>query len=215
VPGCHHPSTTYGHLCTTHKKHQRRHGHPRQQSVNKTKLKPHLRLVRQIIERNPESQIWPISRSRWDLTVQHARERAAYAGTMSSFEREACEALLRVADNVETMDVLQTVCAFQFLVEDDPRLFWSDRAIDHQLARRVLALTDVNAGSYWDPKKQRVTRVYRDMAPRVIPWFVELVRAAFGELAVILVRKEREKEARLREEQRAFREAADELRTIE
>lgn len=211
VPGCPNPATTYGPHCANHKKRLRRHGHPQQATISKKMLAPYLASIEAIIERNGESSLWAIGLERWDIVVRHARERVAYDGPMSKFEREACHALIRVADDVEGMEVLKTVCAFQMLLEAAPRHFRSDQAIDHQLARRVLALTVANAATYWDSKTKRVKRVYRDMPPRVIPYLVGLVRAAFGELALLVVRREREREREQQEKARAMREAAEEL----
>jgi hypothetical protein len=64
--------------------------------------------------------------------------------------------------------------------EEQPRRFRSDRAFDFQLARRVRALADANAGTYYDKETGKVKRVYRDVLPGTLEHLAAPLKEAFG-----------------------------------
>jgi hypothetical protein len=99
-----------------------------------------------------------------------------------------------------------------FLMHDaEPRRFASDRSFDFQLVRRVRGLAPVNAGSYWNNKAQRTTKVYRDLPPRVAELLGRQPREAFGLAGSMLAEKERAEEAKAKAEQRQLAEALEAL----
>lgn len=202
----------YGPYCNRHKSHKRRHGDPLQTPITKRHLAPYIDEMADLIRRNPDSETWRIMEVRWDAFVEHAKRRGSNAGPMNHMERLACREFTRLAENVDHFTVIKTFCAIHFLREADPRLFRSDESFNFQMVRRVRGLSDVNAAQYWDPKTQKVKRVYRDLRPDVVAHFAILVNALFGKLAVVLIHnrkeereQERQEEERLNASMRALR----------
>ncbi len=93
----------------------------------------------------------------------------------------------------------------------EPRRFRSARAFWFQLVRRVRALAEVNVGSRFDPRTERIKRVYRDLPPRAIEALariiVEAIGVAGGRLAQLELRdrqRQADQRARLYEELEAI-----------
>lgn len=183
VPGCGRRTTTYGVLCTSHKSNDRRHGDAEQKGITKADLKPYLEIARARIEKNGDNPAWGQLVERWEIAVGDAgRYLQAYRSgrAVHSGFRRACEDLVRVAEDVEPMEVVETVIAMFLMYHQEGRRFRSDEAFLFQLARRVRGLTERNAGKSWGHTAQRVKLYYRDVPPNVTRCFADMVKESVG-----------------------------------
>jgi hypothetical protein len=73
APGCDSPTTShYSVYCSRHQSRLRRQGDVAQKPITKADLKGYLKLVRQRIEKNPDSPAWGQLEARWLAVVEHA-----------------------------------------------------------------------------------------------------------------------------------------------
>jgi hypothetical protein len=190
APGCGKPATRYGHFCTTHKSRWRRHGDVGQVGITKEVLKPYTDLVRARIEKNAGNPIWTTCDDRWQAVVAHARgilgdaDRGVPGGRN---ERTAAKAIVKLGTNIEPRCVVETVLAMYMLWDLEPRRFRSDGAFRRQLVRRVMRLSEVNVGEWYDHQTGRMKRAYRDFTPGssdiIAGWLVETLGAVGLHLA--------------------------------
>lgn len=195
MPYCNRPTSRWGTYCNTHKSRNRRHGHPSQRGVSKAELAHYVKIVRQRKKRNPGNPFWSAVRARWAGLVEYARGevRTFYSGKpMVGWEVKACDAIIKIADNVEPDEVVETALAMYVMLETDPRRFVSDQAFRFQLVRRIRGLTDVNVGVWWDHKDGRNKRAYRDLSPRTAEIMADFLVRVFGAAGVMLAKKEAE-----------------------
>lgn len=214
VPGCNAPVSRWGSLCSTHKTRQRRHGHPQQQGVSKAELAPYAAIIRQRKARNPNSPLWPSIEARWFALVDHCRGVVAASlrgKAMNRFERQACHEVVKLADHAETAEVVETALAVFLVQEQSPRRFLSDDAFRHQLARRLRALADVNAGTWFDHKTGKVKRVYRDLPAGTTVLLGAMLAETFGVAGLLLARRETEDAEKRRRENEELARAVQEL----
>lgn len=177
-------------------------------------LAPYVKRVRARIEKNADSPAWNLLAERWGALIDHAKAHEQECQTGRPFNRHERDALceaLRVALHVEPEAVMATAIAAFMMQEEQPRRFKSDRAFLFQLARRVRALTDINAGTYWDHKAQRVKRVYRDVAPRTLEQFGRIVSETFGAAGIFVARLEQREADEKSQQQAALHEALEAL----
>jgi hypothetical protein len=212
--GCTDEATGYSTLCDNHKHIQRRHGHPEQAGITVHRLKPYVRRVEARRAKNKDSNAWSLLEARWDALTAHAQ--AVLAGWAAG--RAMVRAEVQAAHQVQTLagaappDLIVNAALAMFLLRDaEPRRFASDRAFDFQLVRRIRGLAPVNAGSYWNHKSQRATRVYKDLPPRVMESLGHQFREAFGLAGLMLAEKERAEEAKKATEHRQLAEALEHL----
>lgn len=173
APSCTRQAVGYGKYCNSHKARDRRHGHPQQQTITVTRLKHHIETARHFINRHPERDAWIKLERLWQSIVADAEGvlRAYESGEPQfSWHVAACRDLLKVAQDTEPRRIVETVVGFGLLWKREPGAFRSDRAAWIGLSRRFRALTYRNAGSYWNSKVGRVTRVYRDASPKAGEW---------------------------------------------
>src|SRR5262249_6860510 len=114
IPRCSGPTSRWGTLCYSHRSRQRRHGHPLQRAVTKTELGHYVEFVRKRKARNPDSPFWATVEGRWAGLVEHARGVTGdfYRGrAMVRHEVQACDAIVKVAENVEAPVVVKTALA--------------------------------------------------------------------------------------------------------
>lgn len=180
APGCGQPATRYGHFCTTHKSRWRRHGDVGQVGITKEVLRPYVDLVRARIAKNAGNPTWTACDDRWRAVVAHAKgivEEANRGVPGSRNERTAANAIIRLATDVEPRVVVETVLAMYMLMDLEPRRFRSDGAFRRQLTRRVMRLSEVNVGEWYDHQTGRMKRAYRDFTPGaadiIASWLVE------------------------------------------
>lgn len=204
----------YSTLCTHHKQAQRRHGHPEQGGVTVHDLAPYVRRVEARQAKNATSEAWAMLEARWvNLTRQAQETLATYSSGVAMIRQqvEAARHIQTLAGSVPAGKVATTALAMFLLLHDQPRRFRSDRAFSFQLVRRVRALTEANAGVYWDHKEQRNRRVYRDMPPKVTEVLAIALRAAFGGAGVMLADKDRADAQQAQEERQQLANALEAL----
>src|SRR5437867_818012 len=145
-------ASRYAAYCEMHKRRSSRHGHPEQEGVTAQELKPYRLRVRARIRKNANGKAWAILRERWNAVLSAARQTEATYETGRAYarhDRQALQELLKLDSRVPLDTIIETVLAMYMLQQDLPHRLKSDAAFDFQLARRVRALTDVNAGEYW------------------------------------------------------------------
>jgi hypothetical protein len=191
--GCSRPVSGWAAYCNTHKARARRHGDAQQQGVTKAELKPYLQTIRRRIAKNPDNPAWKALEGRWLTLVEHAHgELATYKQGIPYVRqhRLAYDEVIKLARDVKPVDVVETVLAMYLMLEQEPRRFRSDDGFRFQLARRMRALTDVNAGTWYDHTSRRVKRVYRDTAPKTTAYIGELLAEVFGASGLHIARLE-------------------------
>lgn len=194
VTGCHAPPSGYSPLCERHKKALRRHGHAQQEGVLVHELAPFKARIVARRNRNPGSPVWDILEQRWEAVKVNAERvlRGAASGKPhNSDDLKAAHHIAQLGKTAAPGAVVDTALAMFLMLEDSPQRFRSDKAFAYQLARRVHALTDMHAGTYWDEERNKVKRVYRDMTPATIERLSEPLRAAFGVAGVYLAELDR------------------------
>lgn len=204
--GCNNPTDSrYAVFCTAHKVRLRRHGAVDQAGITEAVLSPYRSLVQARVKRNEGSPLWGQLEARWGTVVAHGQGiKAAFERREAgiAFERRAADEVVKLGTEVEARKVVETALALFILREDQPRRFRSDAGFRAQLVRRVRALTDVNAGTYWDDKAGKVRRVYRDMPPRAVVVMGQWLAEAFGGAGMHLAKlEERDRQEKARETQ--------------
>lgn len=215
IPQCPETAAGFGVLCNRHKAIRRRHGHPEQSGVTVQELAPYRKRVRLRMEKNQGNQAWSILAQRWEMVIDAAKAQEAEAQRGRAFvshEREACQELVKLAREVAVDSLTETVLALFLMQEEQPRRFRSDAAFDAQLARRARALTDTNAGTYWDDQTKRMKRVYRDVAPRTLAAIAQHIKAAFGVAGLYVARLEQRENEQTKNQQAALTEALESLK---
>jgi hypothetical protein len=173
----------YSPLCSRHRAIQRRHGYPEQMAVTVAELRQYRRQVAARRKANPESPAWRILEDRWACVLAHAREtlKAREAGRACiRYMVEAARHLQAIGESVPPADVVEASLAISMMLASEPHRFKSDRAFNHQLVRRVHGLTTTSSGSYWNHKRQRMQRVYKDLPPRTVRAIAQHLREAFA-----------------------------------
>lgn len=216
APGCDRTvASGYAAYCEMHKRRVRRHGDAQQVAVTVHELRPYLDRVRRRIKSDPSNRTWPILADRWQLLIDHAREelkRMEQGGAYSRPAREAMVAIVRVADHIEPIAVIETVCAMYLMRDHRAGRFVSDLAFSHQLVRRVRGLSRLNAGEYWDQRERKRRLVYKDPTPRGAAVMADLLEEAFGGVGLFLARLDQRDADRKASERAALADALGELR---
>lgn len=193
--GCEGKPSRYGKYCTAHKARDRRHGDPAQETITETSLKPYRSAIRARIRRNPSNPLWSLLETSWREAVGEAEAYFADARAAGKrvfrFQMSASQEVAKLAQYVEPREVVETALAMFLLQDQEPRRFKSDKAFRVQLSRRIRALTDVNVGTYINPKTGKPTRVYRELTPRVAEEVGRMAAAVFGGAGVMLAELER------------------------
>lgn len=183
VAGCTATTSGYSAHCEKHKRTLRRHGHPEQEGITVHELQPYRDRIAVRQAKNPANSAWEIMRERWAAVANNAETvlKAHEGGKSgSAYTTQAAHHIRRLATMVSDGVVMETALAMFLMRESQPRRFRSDRAFDFQLSRRVRALSDVNAGTYFDHATGKVKRVYRDVLPGTLVALAEPLKAAFG-----------------------------------
>lgn len=193
VPGCMRPTTRYGRHCNHHKAAQRRHGHPLQKGVTKEDLKPYVHPVEARMAKNPQSTVWATCEARWSALAGQAAailKRSATGATGRRSEHTAAAQVVRLAENVEPRTVVVTALAMYLMQDHEPRRFLSDETFLRQLTRRIIRLTEVNAGEWFNDATGRMQRAYRELPPEAADIIAEWIVEALGPVGLHLARLE-------------------------
>jgi hypothetical protein len=156
-------------------------------------LKPYIELVRKRFQANPDSNAMAETEKRWFDLIRQCQSVVVsyYQGHPSQRNRrEASQELIKIAEEVSTVDVIETVLAMYLLADSDPRRFRSDEAFLYQVVRRVRALTEVNVGRWYDYKTQRNKRVYRDLTPKTTQQMGTMLISTLGVAGLCMARLE-------------------------
>jgi hypothetical protein len=164
-----------------------------QEAISTRDLAPFLKVVALRIEKNQQSPLWLKLEERWALLIDHAKRLVAASQRTATIkhERRAAQELIKLAEQVEAQEVIQTALAMFIIQDQRPRDFRSDDAFRFQLVRRVRALTDVNVGTWWDDKNKRVKRVYRDLPIQTTSIIGHWLAETFGGAGLRLAELER------------------------
>lgn len=187
----------YSTHCERHKRAQRRHGHPEQVGITVYELQPYRDRIAERRAKNPANPTWDILRERWAAVAGNAENvLKVHAGGKpgSAHTTQAAHHIKQLSATVPDGVVVETALAMFLMREALSKRFQSDRAFDFQLARRVRALSDVNAGTYFDHKTGKTKRVYRDVLPGTLMALAEPLKAAFGVAGLYLAELDRRNE---------------------
>ncbi|MFM0607665.1 hypothetical protein PQR05_24350 [Paraburkholderia sediminicola] len=106
------------------------------------------------------------------------------------YEVRAHREVVKLADNVNTADIIETVLALYTLQQFQPKRFLSDETFRFALVWRVTRLTDINISECWNSNTGKVGRVYRNMAPRAIRLLADMVQQVFAVAALAVAELE-------------------------
>ena len=196
VSGCSKPARSpQGTMCEAHRQRWRRHGDPKQQAVSKHDIEPFVKQVRATIEKDSSGRIEAGLNKLRGLLEAHARSVIAESkrGAMSGYRLKAAHEMLRVLQNVDAVTCACVIAATYLLQEQNPRRFTSDRGFSFQLVRRFRALTDLNAGTYYNNKTGKVHRVYRDLPAQVTELISRTLIHAYQTFIALIVKRARKK----------------------
>jgi hypothetical protein len=199
VSGCTKTAKRYGRYCNTHDTRDRRHGHPRQETVRTKDLRPYRDIVRRRIQRNADAAAWQTLETIWRQTVRHCQARLReYLGGKPAirWERLAWEEIIKLAQAAEPREVIETTAAMVVMQSFDPWRFRSDRAFWFQLVRRVRALAEINIGKSVDPGTGKVKRVYRDLPPRACEALAKIILESIGIAGAKIAQLEQQEQER-------------------
>jgi hypothetical protein len=214
LPGCGLGTSGYSTFCASHKRTQRRHGHPAQSGVTVYELRPLYQRVKARMKKNADNPTWAILESRWEALVGIAKgELARYqaGAAMSTHEVEAWANIEQVGVAVTSTDVIETVLALYLLQEEHPHRFKSDEAFSGQLVRRFRTLAPSNSGEHYDHKSGKNRKVYRDAKPRTIAILAGLLQETFGAAGLTVARLEQRERTGKAEDQQSFHAALEGL----
>lgn len=203
----------FSRFCSRHRKALGRHGHQDQTSINSRQLQPYVARVVARQKANPDSLAWGLLEERWGVIQSTAKQTLFeyHQGHPAvTHEVAAAQQLLNLAALPSGL-IVRTCLATYLLADMEPRRFRSDRAFDFQLVRRVRALAATNAGTYWDPRLQRMKRVYRDLSPRAMQALAVALKGAYGAPGVQFAAVERKLQLKQAEAQRGLVVALEEL----
>lgn len=209
VVGCTKPVDGYSPLCGAHKRRQRRHGSPTQNTISAAKLQPHRDSIKRWLDGRPEVNGWEPLRTLFGHMVADCRAELDLARTQASprYLRQAHEDIVKVADE-ETQVIDQailTVAAMYDLHHCQPTIFASDDGFRVQLARRFRAHSDVNVAVSWSQTDGKTKRVYRDASNRRLVTLGQLLSRALGAASMtISAAMAQEATGRAQERQEAF-----------
>ena len=215
VPQCPSAAAGFGNLCDRHKAIRRRHGHPEQSGITVQELAPYRKRVKHRMDKNQGNPAWGILSQRWEMIVAAAKtdeSEIRNGRPFVTYQREAHHELVKLANEVPIDSLIETSLAMFLMQEEQPRRFKSDAAFDTQLARRARALTETNAGTYWDDKTKRVKRVYRDVSPRTLAVMAQHLKTAFGVAGLYVARLEQQEQEQANNEKAALTQALESLK---
>lgn len=202
--GCSSEVEGYSTYCDTHKRRNRRHGHPDQMPVSTKELEPHREQVRQRIAKNAGNPAWSILQQRWNAICDRAASELVLHQSgvpHSRYVAEAMSAITKLSKTVDPQDVIEVVVAMYLLEDKHPHRFKNHEAFGRQLVRRVRALSDMNVGTYYDQSSGKTKRVYREAKPKTTDLLADILRTTFGAAALAVVTLERKEAEAQRTEQ--------------
>jgi len=214
IPGCNLVTNGYSIYCGTHKRCNRRHGHPQQKSITLYTLRPYMGRVAARMEKNANNPAWTILDGRWQALVASATAASAEYRSGVAFtrnEREAWNNIEKVSNCADASQVINVILAIYLMRNDSPHRFKSDDAFDLQLVRRFRALAPQYAGEYYDLHTGKTKRVYRDIRPRTAVILAGLLKETFGVAGLTVSWLEQQEVNRILDDQQALYKALNAL----
>lgn len=196
VPGCSKPTRSpQGTMCEAHRQRWRRHGDPKQEAIRKQDIAPLMKQVRDTIERDSSGQIEAGLKKLKSLLEAEASSTIAESrsGAMSSYRLKTAHEIQRVLQNTDALTCASGIAAIYLLQERNSRRFASDRGFTFQLVRRFRALTDLNAGTYYNNKTGKVHRVYKDLPAQVTEFLGRTLIERYKTFVAFIIKRDRKK----------------------
>ncbi|MGR9169782.1 hypothetical protein [Rhizobium sp. KDH_Rht_773_N] len=201
APHCQNPtSSKFSPHCRRHKSMLRRHGAVNQTGIGKGELNPYLARVRERIDKNPTSPLWPALENAWATIVSDANA-VAEKRVGNRYERSAAREILNINADAPAREIVVTALAMFIMWRERPGRFADDRAFRMQLARRVRALSTRHRGSRYVHATGQQQAIYREMTPKAGAILGHKLALAFGSPGIQLAELE-ERERRAAEEEK-------------
>lgn len=212
--GCASRVTGFSAYCGSHRRRNRRHGHPDQRGITVQQLESFKKRVKARIETNKSNPAWQLLQDRWRAVAEIAKvnlTRYQNGAPHNRYEREAWTNIAKLAASAEPLSIIEIVLAMYLMQEEYPHRFRSDQAFGGQLVRRVRSLAPISMASYYDHKSGKPKRVYRDLTPRTMAILAKLLQETFGVAGLTVARLEREEMEKLCAERQALHNALESL----
>jgi hypothetical protein len=212
--GCQLAATGHGHYCEAHKRALRRHGDALMKGVTVMELSTYRKRVVLRMKTNAANPAWHMMEANWAAMADYSRACLARIDAGEAFNRWTARAhreVVKLANNVETTDLISMVSAVYLLREENPHRFPTDAAFNVQLVRRCRGMTDVNVGVGWNHKTQKASRAYRDMPPRANQLLGATLNAVFGAAGLTVARLETSYRVKQEDQKVQLNEALGEL----
>lgn len=196
VPGCSKPARSpQGAMCEGHRQRWRRHGDPKQQAISKRDIAPFVNQVKATIEKDTTSRIEAGLNKLKNLLEDDAKATIAESKkrAMSKHRLRAAHEMLKVLQGVDAITLASVIAGTCLLQEYSPRRFASDRGFNFQLVRRFRALSDLNAGTYYNHETGKVHRVYKDVPAQVTELLGQTIIHAYQTFIALIIKRERAK----------------------
>jgi hypothetical protein len=155
--------------------------------VTVQELSQYRKTVKKRIKLNASNPVWGHLEANWRAAADHSRAAIDQyeAGVASNrYELRAHREVVKLAENVNTADIIETVLALYTLQQFQPKRFLSDETFRFALVWRVTRLTDINVSECWNSNTGKVGRVYRNMAPRAIRLLADVLQQVFAVAAL-------------------------------
>ena len=182
--------------------------------VKVSELAPYRKRVVKRMEANDNNPAWQMMEANWLALADHSKAHVVRVDAGEPFNKwqdRAYREVVKLANNVETKELISMVLAMYLLREENPHRFPSDGAFTVQLVRRCRAMTDVNVGSGWSSTMNKTFRVYRDMPPRANQLLGATLNAVFGAAGLAVARLESSHKAQQESQKVQLHEALGEL----
>lgn len=164
-----------------------------QETISQKDLKPYVRRVERLIQRNTSGKIESGLHQIKSLLEMSANEVVSdFYERHRAMNRQwvkANQEILKVLKDSEPIRIGVTIAAMYLLQQEDPRRFASDRGLVFELVRKYRSLTDRNIGSYYNGETGRVTRVYKDLPTKVVEYMGKKIIEYYKTWVALVVTK--------------------------
>ncbi len=205
VPGCTTPARMnpwaarekHSRFCRRHYECARRHGDPLQPTVRIQVLRPLVREIKKLIDRDKTGKLEAVA-TQLSLNLRDYAEDVITeieAGRLVPYwtAAGACE-LLKALTQSTPVECACAAAALFLLRERDPRQFVSEWGWGHEFVRAWRKQCSVTAiGSFWDHRNQKHQRKYRELPFRVVRRMSQLLITTYAPFASRVINLDRKK----------------------
>jgi len=188
----------------------RRHGEVDQRAVLQREWRKVATRLRRLVQRGGKADrvelaFRQIASNLAEVTVDDLRQPSQNGKArvwVPRWQAQALDEVQRVLGDTDPIASGYLICAMFVLREADSRRFASDRGFNFELVRMWRKQTRLAYGSWYNPETDTVRGYWKDLPPRVVEYVAELLLVAYSRvagLALGAVRKERERQAALRD----------------